>query len=387
MTVSLNDQERTRLHLTFEALCRIESPTGHERGCADWISEYLEALGIPVEEDDAGEVVGSDAGNLLARIPGTSGRSILMCVHMDTVPLACPVVPVVRDGSWENEGPGILGADNKAAVAALVEFARRLATAPAQPRTGLEMLFTIAEETGLHGATAFDVGRLQSEFGYVFDHASPIGEIIAASPTHMLITAEMRGQAAHAGLEPELGVSAIVAAGRAVSGLPQGRIDSETTANVGVIAGGSATNVVPDRCRIEAEVRSISQERLDQVLTTTIDVLQDAADSSACDLDLNVERMFTGYRLSRSERSVKVAQRALQALGYEARFVDSGGGADANAFRLAGFECTNLANGTERAHQPDERVSTTALEENLALMIELLDCATEVIEQAEEPEP
>jgi len=374
-----SDPERQRLGRTFEALCRIESPTGNERACADWIIEQMEGFGVAVQEDRAGEAVGSNAGNLLALIPGSSGRSILMCVHMDTVPLTAPVIPVIRDDGWENEGDGILGADNKAAVAALIELARGVSSAPDPPQMGLEMLFTVAEETGLNGASEFDVSRLHSDFGFVFDHASPIGEIISASPTHMLITAEIRGRAAHAGLEPELGINAIVAASRAISRLPQGRLDPETTANVGVITGGSATNVVADRCRIEAEVRSISQARLDEVVTTTIDTLQDAADSASCDLDVSLQKMFSGYRLSPSERSVALAQTALRDLGYEPRFVVSGGGADANALRSQGFECTNLANGTERAHQRDERVSTAALEDNLALMVVLLERAAEML--------
>ncbi len=177
----------------------------------------MSALGLEVEEDEAGAAVGSNAGNLLARIPGRGPRTILLCAHMDTVPLTAPVEPVQRDGGWENANDGILGADNKAAVAAILELARILKGETSAPEVGVELLFTVAEETGLNGAREFDAGRLSSDFGYVFDHASPVGEIITASPTQTRIDAEIRGKAAHAGLQPEQGVNAIVAAAHAVT--------------------------------------------------------------------------------------------------------------------------------------------------------------------------
>ncbi len=374
---------RGRVHATFESLCRIPSPTGDERAVADWLTRELGAMGLEVEEDDVGQSVGASAGNLLVRIPGRQrgperdGPTILLCAHMDTVPLTAPLEPVLVGDGWENVGAGILGADNKAAVAALVELARFLTDGDRDVEIGVELLFTVSEETGLHGAKAFDVGRLRSDFGYVFDHASPFGEIVVASPTYMRLVAEIRGRAAHAGLHPERGVSAICAAARAVAAMPQGRLDPETTANVGTIAGGTATNVVPERCRLEAEVRGLDQDRVDAVVTESIDAIEDAVDQGACDLDLEVERMFTGYRLRSGERSVRVAERALSSIGYEPRLVASGGGADANALRSAGFACTNLANGTERPHEPGERVSIVALETGLELAIGLLVAAGE----------
>lgn len=375
--IAVSESERERLHGTFEELCRIPSPTGDERAMADWITRELTALGLQVEEDEAGAAVGSNAGNLLALIPGVTGHTLMFGAHMDTVPLTAPVEPVRRDGGWQNANEGILGADNKAAVAAMLELARLLTRAEVRPQVGVELLFTVAEETGLNGSRHFDVRRLRSGYGFVFDHASPVGEIIVASPTHMRIDAEIRGRAAHAGLRPEHGVSAIVAAATAVANMPQGRLDPETTANIGTILGGTATNVVPDRCTISAEVRAVEQEQLDRYVTQAIDALQDAADSAGCDLDLKLEQMFTGYRSGTREATVALATRALRRLGYEPSHRSSGGGSDANALRLNGFACTNLANGTERAHERDERVSFSALEANLELMLALLEEAAE----------
>jgi tripeptide aminopeptidase len=373
-----SDADRARLNDTFADLCRIESPSGHERACADRVTEELRGLGLAVDEDDAGAVVGADAGNLLARVPGPGPESILLCAHLDTVPPLAPIDPVIVDGGWENAGEGILGADNKAAVAILLELARRVAARGEEPPIGVELLFTVSEENGLRGAQAFDTSRLSSKFGYVFDHASPIGGIVVAAPTYDQIVAVFHGRAAHAGIRPEQGRSAILAAARAIAAMRLGRLDHETTANVGTIAGGTATNVVPERCRLEAEVRGLDDARVAAVVTEIVDHLHDAANAAECDLDVTVERQFRGYRSKPSAPQIVAATRALQACGYEPHHLVTGGGSDANAFQAAGLPCANLADGTERNHEPGERVSIDALEGMLEVAIALLDAAAEV---------
>jgi tripeptide aminopeptidase len=233
----------------------------------------------------------------------------------------------------------------------------------------------VSEEDGLHGAKAFDVSRLRSEYGYVMDHASAIGEIVTASPTYHKIVAEFRGRAAHAGIRPEEGRSAIAAAAAAIASMRLGRLDQETTANVGTIAGGTATNVVPELCALEAEVRSLDDRRAEEVATELVDHLQDAANAAECDLDVTVEQMFKGYRSGGQARELAVAERALAACGYEPRRIVTGGGSDANALQASGFPCANLANGTERNHEPGERVSIEALEG-------MLDVALALVEEA-----
>jgi tripeptide aminopeptidase len=368
-----SDSDRERLHETFAELCRIESPSGHERACADWVIAQLSAMGLEVFEDASGPAVGSDAGNLLARIRGESPESILLCAHLDTVPLAAPVDPVLVEGAWENANEGILGADNKSAVAMILELARRYTNGASPPPVGIELLFTVCEETSLAGSAEFDVTQLGSTFGYVFDHATPIGEVVVASPTHYRIIAELRGRAAHAGVRPEMGRSAVAAAAKAIAAMRLGRLDAETTANVGMIEGGSAINVIPERCRILAEVRSLDEDRAAAVTTETVDHLQDAADAGECDLDLQVERMFRGYRTKPKAPQLAAAERALRACGYEPRPILSGGASDANSFEAAGLPCTCLADGTERNHEPGERISTQSLEELLEISIALVD--------------
>ncbi len=370
-----SETERARLHDTFAALCRIESPSGQERACADWVTAELETIGLEVQEDSSGPAVGSEAGNLLARIPGRAQASILICAHLDTVPPVAPIDPVLVGGFWENANEGILGADNKSAVAVALELARRLKSAPEPPPIGVEFLFTVCEEVSLRGSREFDVSQLESSFGYVFDHATAIGQVVVASPSHYRIVAEFRGRAAHAGVRPEAGRSAIAAAAKAIAAMPLGRLDAETTANVGMISGGTAINVVPERCRVEAEVRSLDEPRAASVTTELIDHLEDAANATECDLDLTVERMFRGYRTKARAPQLAVAERALRACGYDPVPIDSGGASDANSFETAGFSCTNLADGTERNHEPGERISAQDLEV-------LLDIAITIVEEA-----
>ncbi len=377
-----SEAERTRLGDTFAQLCRIESPSGRERPCTDWVKAELTGMGIEVMEDGSGPEAGSDAGNLLARLAGRSGETILLCAHLDTVPLAAAVDPVVVDGGWENANEAILGADNKAAVAVMLELTRRLVQASELPEVGVELLFTVCEEVALRGARAFDAAQLRSPFGYVFDHASPIGEIVLASPTYYRIQAEIHGRAAHAGVRPETGRSAIAAAARAIAAMPLGRLDAETTSNVGTITGGTNANVVPEICRLEAEARSLSSQRAEALATELVDHLQEGADAGECDLDVTVERMFEGFRVRPREPHVALAERALRVSGFEPRPISTGGGSDANALMSSGFRCLNLANGTERNHEPTERVSVDALESMLEVAIALVDEAPAAFAEA-----
>lgn len=372
--------EKRRLHDTFAALCAIPSPIGAERAVADRVIAELAGMGLSVDEDDAGARLGGTAGNLLARLPAPSpdARTIMLCAHLDTVAVSGPIEPVVEDDGWTNRHDAILGADNKAAVAVILEVARRVAVESAP--VGLELVFTVGEEDALAGAKLFDVGQLQSEWGYVFDHATPIGEVIVAAPTYYRFLATFHGRAAHAGIRPQDGSSAVLAASRAIAAMPLGRLDEQTTANIGHIEGGvaGATNIVPEWCSVLGECRSLDEERADTLVAELVADLQDAANdpTAPCDVDVDVERLFTGYRHRPQAPSVIAAETALQACGYTPERIVTGGGSDAAAFEVNGLPCTNLANGTERNHQPDERVSLAALEGMLDVTLALLDaCA------------
>src|SRR3954470_6421981 len=369
-----SEVELRRLNDTFAELCAIRSPFGQERAVADRVAEELRSLGLEVEEDDAGEQIGGGAGNPLARLPGRGEHSVLLCAHLDTVPDGGQVEPVLVDGAWQSAGETILGADNKATVAVLLALAHRAAVEGTP--VGVELVFTVGEENGLQGAKAFDVTKLRSALGFVYDHASPIGEIVVASPTFYRLQATFRGQAAHAGVRPEDGRSAILAAARAIAAMRLGRLDAETTANIGNIHGGAdGTNIVPERCTLLAEARSLSETTADEVISEMVDRCYDGANDPMCecDADIAVERLFRGYRHKSSAETVVAAEAALRACGYTPKRINTGGASDANAFAAGGLLCTNLANGTERNHESDELVSQASLQGMLDITFALLD--------------
>ncbi len=371
-----SSEERERLVEDFVRLCEIESPSRLEREMADAVTSELVAAGFEVDEDGSAPATGSQAGNLLARLPGPAGaRTILLCAHLDTVPLAGTVEVVREGGVFRNANEAILGADNKAAVAVLLGVARRLARGGSP--VGVELLLTTCEELALRGVKEVDRAGLRSDFGFVFDHASPIGELILAAPTYFRIEGHFHGAAAHAGIRPEDGRNAIGAAATAIARIQTGRIDEGTTANVGVIEGGSATNVVAEHCRVEMEVRSLDDDRAAALTGEMVGAMAEAASETECDVETTVEQLFRAYRLPRTAPPVRVAEAALDALGIKPSCVATGGGSDANALIAAGLPVLNVANGTKRNHQPDESVAVEALETMLDLALGILERSAE----------
>jgi tripeptide aminopeptidase len=356
-----------RLHETFVRLCEIRSPTGEEREVADSILAELRVLGLEVSEDDGAERAEAGAGNIVARLPGRSERWVMFCAHIDTVPHPGRIEVVDDGGVFRSRGETILGADNKAAVAVFLELVARHAAEP--PPVGIELVLTVAEEQGLRGAKAFDPSVLRSDCGFVLDHASPIGEVIVTSPTQQQVIADFSGVEAHAGIRPEDGSNAIAAAAAAISRMELGRLDEGTTANVGVISGGTSGNVVPGHCRILAEARSLGADRAAAVAGELTEACAWGASEHGCDVDVRVEELFRGYELSPSSPSVALAEEGLRRAGFEPLRTSTGGGSDANALISAGFECVLLANGTDANHTPQESVPAA----NLDAMLEVCE--------------
>jgi tripeptide aminopeptidase len=359
----------------FVRLCEIPSPTGEERAVADAVLGELRDLGVEAAEDSAAGAARAAAGNLIARIPGERDAWVMFGCHLDTVPHDAPIEAVLDQGVYRSRGETILGADNKAAVTVLIELAARYAHGP--PPIGLEILFTVAEEDGLRGAKEVDPGSLRSPFGFVLDHASPIGEVITAAPTYKRLVADFEGTEAHSGIRPEDGRSAIAAAAAAIAAMRLGRLDQETTANIGVISGGTASNVVPGHCRIDGEARSLDDEQASKAIGAMVDACTWAASEHECDVDIELREMFRGYLLASSAVPVRVARAALERCGLEAREVATGGGSDANALSAAGFECVLLANGTEANHTPEERVAAERIVQMLAVCEAIVEEAAE----------
>jgi tripeptide aminopeptidase len=357
-------------------LCAIPSPPGEERAVADRVLAELRSIGLDADEDDAGTEIGSTMGNILCRLPGAvaGGTPLLLCAHLDTVPPEGPIEPVVDGGVVRNAKGTILGADNKSAVVAMLEAARRIVT-EGRPHAGVELLFTPKEEVGLLGAYAFDHTRLQAKAGYVFDQAAPIGEIVLGAPSARAIEARFHGRAAHAGMAPEEGRSAIAAAARAVADLRLGRVDERSTANVGLISGGTARNIVPEWCTVTAEARSHDDAALAALVQEMLDTFAFAASVSDCTVETEVRAQYRAYRFESSDTPVALAAAALRAAGFEPRFTLSGGGADANVFNERGLPCVNLANGMAEIHTPDEHITVADVDAMVDVTLALVDGA------------
>ena len=359
----------------FVELARVPSPPGQERAVADQVVEYLRSLALSVDEDDAGARIDSTIGNLLCRIESTGeGTPLFFCAHLDTVPPEGPIEPVVDDGIVRNSGGTILGADNKAAVASMLEATRRI-VAENRSHGGIELLFTPKEEVGLRGAAAFDQGRLRAKLGYVYDHAGPIGEVILGAPYQCKLDASFHGRAAHSGMFPEEGRSAIAAAARAIADLRLGRLDDETTANVGELHGGRARNIVPERCFFTAEARSHDEGKLGELVQEMLETITFAAQLGDCDVETQVDPSARGYRFKRDDPPVRLAAAALERSGIRPSYGLSGGGADANVFNERGLQCLNLANGMTDIHTPDERIAVADLERMVDVTLALVEVA------------
>ena len=360
-----------RLHDRFVRLCEIPSPTGSERAVADAVLAELRGFGVEAIEDGAAVPARAGAGNLLARLPGRGEDWVLFSAHLDTVPVEGVVEVMLEGGAYRSRGETILGADNKAAVAVLIELIAARAADP--PAVGIELLLTVAEEDGLRGAKAFDRAALRAQAGVVIDHATPLGEVITAAPTYQRLVAEFEGTEAHAGVRPEDGHSAIAAAAAAVAAMRLGRLDAETTANVGLIEGGTATNVVPGRCRLEGEARSIDPSRAAAEIGAMSEACAWGASEHGCDLDVRIEEVFRGYRTAPDSRALALAEAGLRRAGIEPRRVPTGGGSDANAHVAAGLDCVLLADGTIGNHTPEESIAAADLDRLLAVCEAIVD--------------
>lgn len=369
---------------TFLELASIPSQARDEARVASWCQGYLEALGLQVDEDDAGERIpgGAGSGNIYVRLPATEGVEgipIFFCAHLDTVTLDDDLDPVIEDRDGQlvitNSSSAILGGDNKAAVAVMLELVRELVSTGAA-HAGVELILTPCEEIGLLGAKAFDVSRLSAQHGYVFDHANDIGSIVVQAPSQISIKAVFRGTASHSGIAPEDGRSSIRAAADAIAAMPHGRLDAKTTANVGLIEGGTAVNIVPEHCILRAEVRSLEHERAAAVTEEVLGAFTDAASRHAVDVDITCVDEYRAYCLREQSPVVTHAVRALIAAGYDKpELVTCGGGSDANVFNRVGKPCANLPNGMRQIHTSDEHIYIQDLVSMLEVSRQLVWCA------------
>jgi tripeptide aminopeptidase len=373
--------DRERLVSEFLALVRISSASKREGEVARRLAATLEAMGAAVEMDDAGERVGGECGNILARFPGTAPDAppLLLSAHMDTV-LPCETVrPVVRGDIIRTDGTTVLGGDDKAGIVAVLE-AVRIARGRRIPHGAIEVLFTICEEIGLLGAKHFDLTRLTARTGLVLD-VDGVHDLVTHGPAANALLIAVQGLEAHAGVCPERGISAVTIAAQAVAGMRLGRIDAETTANLGVIEGGLAANIVPGRVRIRGEARSLSLEKLEAQTAHMRECFERAAAAHRLTLDghehvgrceVRVQRNYERLHLREDARIVRLVEAAAQRLGRPFRTRATGGGSDANVFTGRGLEVANLACGMRDIHTVNEWVDVKDLMATAEHLVELL---------------
>jgi tripeptide aminopeptidase len=366
MQIDTTDTNTERLLNTFLDLVRIDNPPGEEADVVGYIRGVLEPLGLSFEQDEH--------LNLVARLPG-EGEPVLFNAHTDCVPPCVGVQPVVEHGIVRSSGDTVLGADDLAGVAAILEGVRRIRESGGTNRAA-ELLFTSQEEIGLRGAAVFDYSRLQARMGVTLDSTGPVGGMCMGGPSQKSLNAVVLGKAAHAGLEPEAGINAIRVAAEAIAAMPLGRIDEETTANVGVIHGGAATNIIPERVELRGEARSHNQATLDAQIEAMSHALRDAAERHGATLELDISQPYQTYRLKEDEPVVQYVITTLKRLGIEPYTYISGGGSDVNIFAQHGVRVVNLSLGYQAIHTIDEHMAVAELERAAQLVTGLLAGAT-----------
>ncbi len=371
--------DENRLSGTFQFLVSIDSVSRQEGLLARKLAQALGNLGAETRIDDAGGKVGGDTGNLIAKLAGnTPAPPLLLSAHMDTVEPGKGVTAVLRNGVFTSDGTTILGADDKSAIAIFLETLQvlkedRLAHGP------LELVFTICEEVGLLGAKHLDVDLLTAAYGYVLD-ATDTSAIITRAPAANHIELVVHGKAAHAGAAPEKGINAIWLAGQAIAGLSLGRIDRETTCNIGVIEGGVATNIVPDKVTVKGEVRSHDSRKLQAVTDTIVSAFQGSVEACCSGrpnqerprLDILISRDFSATDIPENHRVVTLARQAAANQGRHMICKATGGGADANIFFEKGILTGVLGTGMKDVHTVDESVAVADMVKSVALLLEII---------------
>jgi tripeptide aminopeptidase len=365
-----------RLAERFTMLAQIDSESRHEARVAGEIEKILTGMGAVVRYDTAKEKTGGDCSNLVAKFSGNRQvRPLFLSGHMDTVVPGKGVKVTFSDGVFKSDGTTILGSDDKSAIAIILEV-MDVVKENNLPCPPVEIIFTVCEEIGLLGAKHFDLSLIDATFGYILDSTDTEG-IVTRAPAANKIFITMHGRAAHAGAAPEKGVSAIYAAARAISQLELGRIDSETTCNLGIITGGMATNIIPEKVEIKGEARSHDLEKLSAVTNNIVKAFEETArdlrgDDTVPLAEIVVENDFPNTAIPEDHEAVVLARKAAGNLGRTLESKTIGGGADANVFFGQGIVAGVLGTGMTDVHTVNESIALKDMEDTARLVLEIL---------------
>lgn len=372
----MNKVNKERLINEFIELVQIDSETGYEADIAEVLKEKFTHLGLKVTEDHSKEKTGHGAGNLICHLKGTEEDvdTIYFTSHMDTVVPGKGIKPSIKDGYIVSDGTTILGADDKAGIAAMLESIKVLQENDIK-HGDLQFIITVGEESGLVGARAFDQSLLTAKYGYALDSNGTVGDIVVAAPTQAKLFVIMKGKTAHAGVAPEKGVSAITLAAKAIANMKLGRIDDETTANIGSFAGGQQTNIVCDHVEIHAEARSLIAEKMEAQVKKMKEAFETTAKELGGSAEVQVTIMYPGFKHQAGDEVVEVAREAAKSIGRESKLLESGGGSDANIFAGFGVPTVNLAVGYEEIHTTKERIAIDELVKTAELITAIVKTA------------
>jgi len=368
MTPALGIDEN-RLVETFFELTSVNGPSGAEREVADLLKAFFLSRGLTPEEDDVHLRTGGNCGNLLCRVPGKEGAPLLLCAHLDTIAPTAGVETIEEDGVFRARGGGIIGVDDRAGIAVILEVVRCLLDSGGSP-VPLELLFPVSEETGLMGAAGLAPGWLRARAGFTLDLSGPIGSLVAQAPYGQDLEFTVRGRAAHAGICPEAGVSAIAIAAAAISRLRQGRLDEISTANIGVIRGGEATNIVTPLVYVRGEARSLEEKRLLAQVEHMEETFRAAAAEMGGAVEIASRRAYTGYKLPGDSYPVRLVRAAAEKLGFPFQVQVSCGASDANPLNALGIATANLSVAMGDPHAPTEYIRRVDLIDAARLVLE-----------------
>ena len=364
---------RERLLAEFLELIRIDSPTKNERQIADLLKNRLQSLGLIVSEDDAGQTIGGNCGNVFAYLKGNLPKApvVLFSAHMDTVDPCLNIQPVLHEGVITSAGPTILGADDKSGIAPILEALRTIKEKNI-PHGDIQVILSVAEEGGLNGSKNLDKTLLKADLGFVMDCVGGPGEIILAAPGQDRLNVMIKGRAAHAGFAPEDGISSIVVAAKAISSMPIGRIDEETTANIGTIQGGRATNIVADRVDLACESRSRDLVKLEHQTAKMCEAFQRCAEEMGAVAEIEVIRLYEPFKLAEDSQVVDIASKAARSAGLKVITGVTGGGSDANYYNRYGVPCAVLGTGMQKPHTTEEWIEEEDLYRTTDLLVEII---------------
>ncbi|WP_201713421.1 tripeptidase T [Rossellomorea arthrocnemi] len=363
-----------RLLNEFLELVQIDSETKEEAEIAKVLTKKFSELGVEVFEDDTMGETGHGAGNLICTLKGNKEGvdTIYFTSHMDTVVPAQGVKPTLKeDGYIYSDGTTILGADDKAGLATMLESVRVLKENNIS-HGDIQFIITVGEESGLVGAKALDSSLVKAKYGFALDSDGKVGNIIVAAPTQAKVKATIYGKTAHAGVAPEKGVSAITIAAKAISKMPLGRIDEETTANIGRFEGGKATNIVCEQADILAEARSLIPEKMEAQVEKMKAAFTSVAEEMGGKAEVEVQVMYPGFKFKDGDEVVEVAKRAAKKIGRPSELLTSGGGSDANVIAGFGVPTVNLAVGYEEIHTKSERMPVEELNKLSEMVVAII---------------